>query len=1158
MYEFLRTSTNEIVLEYNDKYEKLTHDELAPLCRQGDLIALYEMGSRCCLGLDGEEVDAPAARQFFEKILSMQRNARAVYLLGEMYRDGEFGKENERICRECYEYGYLWGDARSAEKLGVLYELGEFVEKDIDKAIGLYKEAIEKGNEHAYFSLGDLYINLENYYSARECLEKAIEADDYSYILLGNIYEDGLGVKQDHEKAREYYEKAYESGLTDAAHYLGRLYLLGNGVSEDIDKAREYFEEAVNGGMTSSNYGLGSIYIHYAEQGINVDDNLKRGIEALDKAPEDLHDRTYQMLGIAYKLLGDTERARGYFSEALALGNKAAEEQLRALEQKERGKRRVELLNTNIVELERLYEEGDEDTIFPIANSYHNGSNGAPVDPVKAYAYYSELCEKHLFGEQNAKYAMATLILDGKIENADKTEGIKILRELDEKGYATASVLLGEIYRRGLHGVARNFEKAVDCYEKAAANGNAISKCCLAEMYFMGQVDGKQDVPRGIELIKEVLQSDPNNNTARWYMASFELNGASDNGKMLVPQNEEHAISEMEDLARLGNINAINKLDELYSSKDSKYYDIDKAIRLAENALQLGFDLAPEHLFAFHVFDEYRPQTEESIKKGMEYGFQCLDMDNSNVPKEIIMGTMVDCLIKLGANTDYSKKGFQRLFDYLKHTDLTYSDEKNFNYLKEAITGIYHNLGYDANGNECFPRKDLHDMAARNSYVAKATEELRNTYIGQYPKPEKKETVQDETSVYPAQKNSKIGIAILVVFFVLVLFYLLSHVGVKRDNDGEKTAISDDVQNVAIEDIAEEHIAEDGVENSTAQQFAFLDGYGNKHEVNLNPSVPLNNYSESGFSFEDNRVYYEDDEYISRVGIDVSKYQGSIDWNAVKDDGIDFCFIRIGNRGYSEGVISLDQEFINNIEGAKNAGLDVGVYFFSQAISEQEAIEEADFVIENLSGYSLELPIVYNTGKISKEDSRTDNISNEQVALNAKAFCDRIDSRGYEAALYTDMLWEAYVFDLAQMSNYPIWYSDYYSNTPQTPYEFMFWQYSNKGKVAGVSTDVDLDLWIIRKDSTEVKGEEPATLSDEDICVMAKKYYYSLYNVEPQYVEIDSIDGDILLIHLYDVVIDDAETGEGHTATYDWYSINRNTLTGTNLLEEEIDLNGFK
>ncbi len=1149
MYEFLSASTNEIILEYNDKYEKLTHDELAPLCRQGDLDALYEMGSRCCLGLDGEKVDAPAARQFFEKILSMQRNARAVYLLGEMYRDGEFGEENKNVSRECYEYGYLWGDARSAEKLGVLYELGEFVEKDIDKAIGLYKEAIEKGNEHAFFSLGDLYLNIENYYSARECLEKAVEADDYSYILLGNIYEDGLGVKQDHEKARKYYEKAYESGLTDAAHYLGRLYLLGNGVSEDIDKAREYFEEAVNGGMTSSNYGLGSIYIHYAEQGVDVDNNIKKGIEALNKAPEDLHDRTYQMLGIAYKLLGDTEKAREYFSEALALGNKAAESELNALDQKDRGKRRAALMSTNIAELEKLYEDGDEDTIFPIANSYHKGINGAPVNPIKAYEYYSELCKRHLFGEQHAMYAMAALILDGKIDGIDKSEGVRLLKELDKKGYSMASVLLGEIYRRGLHGVTQSFEKAVDCYKKAVADGNVIGKCCLAEMYFMGKVNGKQEMANGINLLKEVLSAEPNNESARWYMSCFELNGATDNGITLVEKNRLHALTEMEQLSSNGHLDAIKRLAEIYGNPEDESYDLEKASKYNMLLIERGEYIGAATLAAINILDDYKEQTISSNEAGVEYAKLYIEKSaESRGLKEMLLTLMMMVYQKRGLDTDYSKEGMKYIFSSFERYPYEYFSEEGLKNLTNVLEFIYPLLGS--------PYERLKDISRKNSYIGRAASGLLSVdNIGEQ---------SNSISEVPANSNNAhsdnyykfmggVIFAVFILLLVLVLWKPWNNSDRSSSIDTGNNTSQQEYQTLSKDETEEVGKAQQALDNT----FVFKDGYGNEREMDIDPDVQKNVYSNDNFIISNGRVSYEDDTYTSISGVDVSKFQGNIDWNAVKNDGIDFCFIRIGNRGYSEGAISLDSEFINNIEGAKNAGLDVGVYFFSQAINEQEAIEEADFVVNNVNGYDLELPIAFNTAIISKDDSRTKELSNEQLSKNAKAFCDRIDSLGYEAALYTDMASEAYIFDMSEFSDYITWYSDYNSDIPQSPYAFKYWQYSNKGKVAGISTDVDLDLLFVKK---EISGEAEglAVLSDEDICQIVRRYYNTLHNIEPQYVEIDSIDGDIVTIHLYDVVIDDADTGEGHTATYDWYSIDRKTLTGTNLLGEEIDLNEFK
>ncbi len=242
----------------------------------------------------------------------------------------------------------------------------------------------------------------------------------------------------------------------------------------------------------------------------------------------------------------------------------------------------------------------------------------------------------------------------------------------------------------------------------------------------------------------------------------------------------------------------------------------------------------------------------------------------------------------------------------------------------------------------------------------------------------------------------------------------------------------------------------------------FVDVFGAPYEVEIDSEVERHSYRPECFVHEGDVLSYVGDErYTYRVGIDVSSFQGDIDWAAVKEAGIEFVIIRLGYRGYGQaGTLCLDKKFIQNIEGAQAQGLDVGVYFFAQAVNEEEAIEEAEFVLSYLEGYELQLPVVYDPESILDDTARTDNVTGEQFTLNTLAFCERIEEAGYEAMVYSNMLWEAYKFNLAQLSDYPIWYADYEA-LPQTPYRFSFWQYTNTGRVAGIIGDVDYNIQLI-------------------------------------------------------------------------------------------------
>ncbi len=225
--------------------------------------------------------------------------------------------------------------------------------------------------------------------------------------------------------------------------------------------------------------------------------------------------------------------------------------------------------------------------------------------------------------------------------------------------------------------------------------------------------------------------------------------------------------------------------------------------------------------------------------------------------------------------------------------------------------------------------------------------------------------------------------------------------------------------------------------------------------VEQGPALPENAYDLTAFSMQDGRMVYAGEEPVY-AGIDVSMHQGEIDWQAVADSGIDFAIIRVGNRGSTEGRISLDEYFLDNMEGAIAAGLKVGVYFFSQAISEEEAREEARFVLNWIGGYDLAYPVYFDWEPVAWE-ARTDGMDPLTLTACAKAFCSEIAAAGYRAGLYFNQSYGYQEFDLTELQEYTFWLASY-SDTPNFQYHFDVWQYSATGSVPGVATDVDLNL----------------------------------------------------------------------------------------------------
>lgn len=295
---------------------------------------------------------------------------------------------------------------------------------------------------------------------------------------------------------------------------------------------------------------------------------------------------------------------------------------------------------------------------------------------------------------------------------------------------------------------------------------------------------------------------------------------------------------------------------------------------------------------------------------------------------------------------------------------------------------------------------------------------------------------------------------------ILCLATVLSGLTACSGSDASKDA-GNESQDSADTD-ADQKKKDKQIKKDKSEILHFVDVYQNPYQVEINPEVKRHDYKDDSFVHNGHLLTYEgDDNYTSRLGVDVSEHQGYVDWQTLKDNGFSFAFIRLGYRGYGqEGRICLDKEFHRNIQNAQAAGFDVGVYFFAQAVNEEEAREEADFVLQNLQGYTLQLPVVYDPESILDDEARTDNVSGEQFTKNTEVFCSAVAEAGYDPMIYANMLWEAFELDLEKLSEYPLWYADY-EPAPQTPYHFRFWQYTNVGQVPGITGNADLNIEMI-------------------------------------------------------------------------------------------------
>lgn len=227
-------------------------------------------------------------------------------------------------------------------------------------------------------------------------------------------------------------------------------------------------------------------------------------------------------------------------------------------------------------------------------------------------------------------------------------------------------------------------------------------------------------------------------------------------------------------------------------------------------------------------------------------------------------------------------------------------------------------------------------------------------------------------------------------------------------------------------------------------------------EATTLPPPPPNEFDPADFVY-DEQGYLTCTAGPYERGIDVSAYQGKIDWNKVADSGVTFVIIRVAGRGYgSTGNLYDDKLAQDNYEGAKKAGLKVGAYFFSQAVSPEEAVEEAEYLLEKTADWELDMPLVYDWEYISQE-ARTANVDQQTLTDCMIAFCDRILEADKEPMIYFNPNHAKRMFHIEQVKDYPFWLA-MYTDWMTFPYKFNMWQYTNAGSVPGVKGNVDINL----------------------------------------------------------------------------------------------------
>ena len=260
-----------------------------------------------------------------------------------------------------------------------------------------------------------------------------------------------------------------------------------------------------------------------------------------------------------------------------------------------------------------------------------------------------------------------------------------------------------------------------------------------------------------------------------------------------------------------------------------------------------------------------------------------------------------------------------------------------------------------------------------------------------------------------------------------------------------------------LKEMEEEEKEEDLSQNGTKTEVIYPDG--TSQWVMINAYIAKNSYDYTGLVYEEPYMrYYADGKKASRQGVKIDDSCGTVNFVQVEEDGIDYCIIRIGKRGYATGAISLDENYLTYMKEA----LGIGVSFYSQAVNEAEAIEEANLVVQALQQAEIkpEYPVIFDMELVNNDSSRTEKLTKNQLTAITKAFCNTISQNGYTPAVYGNKYWLLRKLDLTQLSGYNIWLSKE-GDVPDYPYEFAMWEYKQDAKIDGIAGNVSLSISFI-------------------------------------------------------------------------------------------------
>ena len=263
------------------------------------------------------------------------------------------------------------------------------------------------------------------------------------------------------------------------------------------------------------------------------------------------------------------------------------------------------------------------------------------------------------------------------------------------------------------------------------------------------------------------------------------------------------------------------------------------------------------------------------------------------------------------------------------------------------------------------------------------------------------------------------------------------------------------------EEAEEEEELQEADPSTDGKHTLVIDPAGEEEWVLINPYLKKNTYDLTKFTAKNNLMhYYENGRQASFVGIDLNEYNGAVDYEALKRSGIDFCMLRAGVRGYESGTILPDKMIEENLERAKESDMNIGLYFSSQAINEQEAMEEAAFCVDLAARYELTYPIAYILEENIGTNARTMALRRDEKTKNTAAFCNVVKNAGYVPMVYGDKYYLLKEVELARLADFEIWFSDT-SDLPDYPYQYSMWQYSQTATMPGVMGLCDLNILFV-------------------------------------------------------------------------------------------------